>query len=127
MSCYQFLADLVLLAHLAFIIFALAGGLLLLRWPRLIWLHVPAMMWAVFVEVTATVCPLTPLENYYRSLAGGPLYHGDFVARYLLPLIYPAGLTPVIQLMLAGVVIVLNAIIYTLIIRMRHGKHRTGR
>jgi hypothetical protein len=127
MPWYQFLADMVLLAHLAFIAFALLGGLLLLRWPRLIWMHLPAMMWAVFVEVTAWVCPLTPLENYFRALAGGSAYQEDFIGRYLLSLLYPAGLTPAIQLVLAGVVIVLNAVIYTLFIRVRKRKYRVGR
>lgn len=127
MSWYQFLADMVLLAHLVFIVFALAGGLLLLRWPRLIWLHIPAMMWAVFVEVTARVCPLTPLENYFRELAGGNAYQGAFIERYLLPLLYPAGLTPAIQLLLAGAIVVLNAIIYTVFIRVRKRKYRVGR
>jgi Na+/glutamate symporter len=127
MPWYQLLADMVLLAHLAFIVFVLLGGLLLLRWPRLIWLHIPAMMWALFVEATAWVCPLTPLENYFRELAGGNIYQGDFIGRYLLPLLYPAGLTPAIQLLLAGVVIVLNAIIYTVIIRVRKRKYRAGR
>lgn len=114
---YLLLADIVLFAHLAFIVFVLGGGLLLLRWPRMVWLHLPAMIWAVFVEVSGWLCPLTPLENYFRELAGGDMYHGDFIARYLLPLIYPAGLTPTIQLVLASVVIVLNIIIYTVIIR----------
>jgi len=127
MPWYQFLADMVLLAHLAFIVFVLLGGWLLLRWPRLIWLHIPALMWTVFVEVTARVCPLTPLENYFRELAGGSIYQGDFIARYLLPLLYPAALTPAMQLLLAGVVLVLNAIIYTVIIRVRKRKNRPGR
>lgn len=116
---YQLLADIVLLAHLAFIVFVLGGGLLLLRWPRLVWLHLPALIWGVFVEVNGWVCPLTPLENYFRELAGGDMYRGDFIAQYLLPLIYPAGLTPAIQQMLAGVVIVINIIIYTVIVRAR--------
>jgi Protein of Unknown function (DUF2784) len=127
MPWYQFLADMVLLAHLVFVVFVLLGGLLLLRWPRLIWLHIPAMMWTVFVEVTAWVCPLTPLENYFRELAGGNVYQGEFIARYLLPLLYPAGLTPAIQLLLAGVVIVFNTIIYTVMIRVRKRKIRVGR
>ena len=116
---YELLADMVLIAHLIFIVFVLGGGLLLLRWPRLVWLHLPAMVWVVLVEVMGWVCPLTPLENYFRALAGGEPYQGDFIERYLLPLIYPAGLTPVIQLLLAGVVIVFNIISYTVIIRVR--------
>jgi hypothetical protein len=116
---YQLLADIVLLAHLAFIAFVLGGGLLLLRWPRLAWLHLPAVVWVVFVEVTGWVCPLTPLENYFRAFASWDQYQGDFVAHYLLALIYPAGLTQTIQLMLAGAVIMSNVIIYTVIIRVR--------
>lgn len=108
-----------LLAHLAFIVFVLGGGVLLLRWPRLVWLHLPALIWGVLVEVSGWVCPLTPLENYFRELAGGDMYRGDFIAQYLLPLIYPAGLTPTIQQMLAGLLIVFNAIIYIVIIRAR--------
>jgi hypothetical protein len=123
---YQFLADMVLLAHLAFIVFVLAGGLLLLRWPRLVWLHVPAMLWGVFIELTGWVCPLTPLESYFRALAGSDIYHGGFIAHYLLPLIYPAGLTPAIQMLLAGVLIVWNAIIYTLLVRLRRKARKPG-
>jgi hypothetical protein len=115
---YQFLADTVLVAHFAFVIFVLAGAMLLLRWPRLVWLHVPAMLWAIYVELTGRVCPLTPLENYLRALGGGNIYQGNFVGRYLLVLLYPAGLTRDIQLILAGVVIVFNVLIYAVIIRL---------
>jgi len=114
---YKFLADFALIAHLAFIIFVLLGGLLLLRWPRLVWLHLPAMAWAVFVELAGWVCPLTPLENHLRMLAGVGEYQGDFIGRYLLPLVYPAGLTPRVQLLLAGMVILFNLIIYALVVR----------
>jgi hypothetical protein len=87
--------------------------------PGLVWLHLPALVWGVFVEASGWVCPLTPLENYFRVLAGGDIYREDFIARYLLPLVYPAGLTQTIQMMLAGVLIVLNVIIYSVIIRAR--------
>lgn len=123
---YQFLADIVLVAHFAFVVFVLAGGLLLLRWPRLVWMHLPAVAWVVFIEVAGWVCPLTPLENYFRALAGGNVYQGDFIGRYLLPLIYPASLTPTIQLILAGVVIVFNLTIYTVIIRVRKRARQAG-
>jgi hypothetical protein len=123
---YQFLADLVLIAHFSFIVFVLAGGLLLLRWPRLAWMHLPAVVWVVFAEVSGWVCPLTPLENYFLAFAGRDVYHGDFVERYLLPLIYPAGLTPTIQLILAGMVIAFNLIIYTVIIRVRKTTRQAG-
>lgn len=123
---YQLLADIVLVAHFAFIVFVLAGGLLLLRWPRLVWLHLPAVVWVVCAELAGWVCPLTPLENYFRALGGGYVYQGDFIGRYMLPLVYPAGLTPAIQLMLAGVVMVLNLIIYAVIIRVRKRTRRFG-
>ena len=123
---YQLLADIILVAHFAFIVFVLAGGLLLLRWPRLVWLHLPAVVWVVCAELAGWVCPLTPLENYFRALGGGYAYQGDFIGHYLLPLVYPAGLTPAIQLMLAGVVIVLNLIIYAVIIRVRKRTRRFG-
>ena len=117
---YQVLADIVLVAHLVFIVFVLCGGLLLLRWQRLVWMHLPAMVWVVVVEVTGMVCPLTPLENYFRARSGADIYQGDFIEHYLWLLIYPAQLTTTIQLMLAGVVIVFNLIIYTVIIRVRN-------
>ena len=71
---YRFLADLVLLLHLVFVLFALAGGLLLLKWPRLVWLHLPAVAWGALVEFTVWICPLTPLENTLREVAGVATY-----------------------------------------------------
>lgn len=120
---YQSLADAVLVLHLAFIAFVLGGGLLVRRWPRLAWLHVPAVAWGATIEIMGWVCPLTPLENHFRALAGRALYSGDFVERHLLPLIYPAGLTPAIQLMLCSGVIVLNGVIYVRIFRARRNGH----
>jgi len=121
---YQFLSDFVLLVHFAFIVFVLVGGFLLLRWPRLVWLHFLAVSWGVFIEVTGWICPLTPLENYFRALAGGSVYHTGFIERYLFPLVYPAGLTPAIQMTLAAVVIVFNIVIYSWIVLERKRKNR---
>lgn len=112
---YQILADTVLAVHLAFIIFVLCGGLLALWRPWLAWLHIPAAVWGSLIEFTGWICPLTPLENYFLELAGGNAYEGDFIARYLWPVIYPAGLTPTVQNILGGIVIVLNCIIYTIV------------
>ena len=109
---YQFLADAALAVHLAFIVFVLGGGLLALWRPRLAWLHLPAAAWGALVEIMNWTCPLTPLENHFLKLAGDTAYQGDFIARYLLPIIYPAGLTPMVQVYLGGFVIVLNCIIY---------------
>ena len=81
-------ADAVLVFHLAFIVFALLGGLLATRWRWMVWLHLPAAGWGFFVEVTGRICPLTPLENMLREQAGSSGFSGGFVAHYLVPLIY---------------------------------------
>ncbi len=111
------LADLVLLLHAAFIVFVLLGGLLVWRWHWLIWLHLPAVIWGVLIEVQGWLCPLTPLENRLRRAAGAEGYQTGFIDHYLAPLIYPAGLTPDIQLLLAGGVLLVNAVIYALLWR----------
>jgi len=111
------LADLVLLLHAAFIVFVLLGGLLVWRWRWLIWLHIPAVIWGILIEVQGWLCPLTPLENRLRRAAGNDGYQTGFIDHYLAPLIYPAGLTPAIQLLLAGVVLLVNTLIYALLWR----------
>lgn len=116
---YLLLADAVLLAHLLFIVFALLGGLLWLRRMRLAWLHVPAMLWAVLVEWNGWICPLTPLENRLLALGGASPYQGGFIAQYLLPLLYPQQLTVEIQLILGGVVVLFNLVIYSLVFYYR--------
>lgn len=113
------LADLLVVLHLAFVLFVVAGGLLVLRWPRLAWLHLPAAVWGALVEITGWICPLTPLENRLRQRAGLDIYTGDFVGRYVLPVLYPEGLTRDVQLVLGVVVIALNVGIYTAVIRRR--------
>lgn len=112
----SFAADAVLLFHLLFIVFAVLGGLLLLRWSWLIWLHLPAAVWGVTVEVMHLQCPLTPLENSLRRAAGEAGYEGGFIEHYLIPIIYPAGLTPQIQLWLGGVVLVVNVLVYGVVV-----------
>lgn len=108
----RLLADLLVVAHLVFIVFVVAGGLVVLRWPRVAWLHLPAVAWGIYAEATATVCPLTPLENLWRRQAGDAGYAGGFVEHYLVPLIYPAGLTPRLQLAIAVFVALVNLAIY---------------
>lgn len=105
-------ADAVVLVHLGFILFALLGAGLLPRWPRLVWLHVPALAWGAWIEFTGGICPLTPLENRLRAAAGEGGYDGGFIAHYLLPLIYPDGLTRELQGLLAGLLIAVNAALY---------------
>ena len=114
---YGLLADLTVLLHAAFILFAVLGGLLAVRWPRIAWLHLPAVLWAAFIEFSGRICPLTPLENHYRELAGENGYTGGFIEHYILPVIYPAGLTRNIQLGLGLGVLVVNIVAYGIVIR----------
>ncbi len=109
---YHTLADLVLVLHLVFIIFVVAGGLLAWRWRWVPLVHVPAAVWGVFVEVTGNVCPLTPLENTLRRAAGASGYSGGFVEHYLAPAIYPSTLSHRVQLSLAVAVVLSNVAAY---------------
>jgi hypothetical protein len=105
-------ADAVLIAHFAFVLFVVLGGLLVLRWPKLAWLHVPVVAWAAFVEFSGWICPLTPLEISLRRSAGEGGYAGDFIEQYIVAAIYPQGLTREVQLVLGAAVLLLNAAIY---------------
>ena len=113
------LADLVLLLHAAFIVFVLLGGLLVLRWRNLLWLHLPCVAWGILIELAGWICPLTPLENRLREAAGLGSYGESFIGHYLVPLIYPPGLTPGIQYLLAVVVLLVNIAVYTLVWKRR--------
>lgn len=112
-------ADAVMLLHLGFILFVLLGGLLVLRWPRLAWLHLPAVAWGMAVEFLHLYCPLTPLENHFRQAAGELGYGGGFIEHYLIPLIYPASLTEAIQIGLGLAVLAINLPPYLLLTRRR--------
>ncbi len=109
---YALLADMVLAGHLAFILFVVFGGLLVLRWPRMAWLHLPAFAWGSWIELTGGICPLPPLENRLRRAAGGPGYEATFIEHYIVPLIYPPGLTHGTQLLLGVALIVWSAGVY---------------
>ncbi len=119
---YQLLADLVVLVHALFVLFVVMGGIAVLRWRRLVWLHLPAVAWGVAIELGGWVCPLTYLENYFRRRGGEAGYSGTFIARYLEPLLYPLGLTRQFQLVLGLAAFFVNIAIYALIWR---GRHRT--
>lgn len=106
------LADLVLLLHFLFLLFVLAGGLLVLRRRRLAWIHVPVFLYGAAVEFGGWICPLTPLENRLRRMGGEEGYEGGFIEHYLLPLVYPAGLTREIQILLGTGVLALNLGLY---------------
>jgi hypothetical protein len=116
---YRFAADAVLVAHLAFVLFVVCGGLLVLRTPRLAWLHLPAVAWAAFVELSGSICPLTPLEVTLRRGAGEAGYAGDFVEHYLVALIYPNGLTRELQMAIGATVLLINLLVYFVLWRRR--------
>src|SRR4029434_1728 len=90
---YRGLADFVVLLHMAFVLFATLGSLLVFKWGRVAWFHIPAALWAAFIEFVGCVCPLTPLENWLRRRGGEVGYQTSFTERYLLPAIYPAALS----------------------------------
>lgn len=109
---FRLLADAVVLLHLGFVLFVLLGGLLALRWPAVRWVHLPAALWGAWIELSGGICPLTPLENALRQRAGEAAYTGDFVGRYVLPVLYPHALTRRIQLFLAVLVVGVNLGVY---------------
>jgi hypothetical protein len=119
---YSLLADLVVVAHLTFILFVVAGGLLALRWKRAAWIHLPAAAWGVLIEAAGWICPLTPLENRLRLKAGELGYETSFVEHHIVPLVYPEELTRNVQFVLAGLVFVVNALVYAVVLRERRRK-----
>ena len=118
---YKLLADLVFIAHLTFVLFIVLGGIAVWKVPKLAWLHLPAVAWGALIEFAGWICPLTPWEQSLRRLAGERGYAGGFVEHYLLPILYPEGLTREVQIVLGVLVLAINAIAYTLIIRQRRG------
>lgn len=117
------MANLIVAIHFAFVLFVVLGGLLALRWPRIAWVHVPVVIWGALIEFTGWICPLTPLENRLREAAGETGYQGDFIAHYILPMLYPNGLTRQDQLMLGGLALAINVAIYTAVF-VRHRRSR---
>jgi hypothetical protein len=109
---YQALADLVVVLHFGFIVFALFGALLALRWPGVLWAHAPAAIWAVAIELGGWICPLTPLENSLRRTGGAAGYPSGFIEHYLLPVIYPPGLTREVQVVLGLALLAINVLVY---------------
>lgn len=116
---YALLADLVLVLHTAFVVFVVAGGLFVLRWPKVARAHVPSAIWGAAVEIGGWVCPLTPLEIRLRERAGEDAFQEGFLAHYFEPILYPSGLTREVQVWLGVGVIVLNVAIYTVVWRKR--------
>jgi hypothetical protein len=116
---YRLLADLLVVFHLGFVLFVCLGGLLVLRWRRVAWIHLPAAVWGAIVEFTQTICPLTPLENHLRRLGGRAGYSGGFIEHHITHVLYPAGLSRPIQIALGVFVVVLNLAVYTTVLLRR--------
>lgn len=114
---YRLLADLLVLIHLGFVLFVVLGGLLVLRRPRLAWLHLPAAAWGAFIEAVGWICPLTPLENALRQQAGDAGYAGGFIEHYIIAVLYPPGLTRNIQFLLTGIVVIVNLAMYAVLLQ----------
>ncbi len=124
---YQLIATGLVILHFGFVGFAVAGGLLCIRWRKIVWFHIPAVIWAITIELTGKVCPLTPLENYFRLRAGGSDYSVDFVSHYLIPILYPEGLTRLVQYLLGLAVLLINMTIYGILIQRTTKKNRNIR
>jgi len=116
---YRLLADAVVVLHAAFVAFVVLGGFLVLRWPRIAWVHVPAAAYGFLVEAAGWVCPLTPLEVWLRRRAGEAGYAGGFVEHHLIPLVYPSPFPRSLAWALAGVVVAVNALSYGLFLGRR--------
>jgi hypothetical protein len=122
---YGLMADLVLGAHVLFVLFVVAGGILVVRRPRVAWLHVPCALWGALVEMAGWICPLTPLEVSLRRRAGEAGYTEGFLEHYVTPVLYPAGLTRDVQVLLGVLVVLLNAAVYAWAWRRRSGRSPT--
>jgi len=115
-------ADAVMAFHFLFIVFALMGSLLVLWKARVAWLHLPALAWGIWIEASGRICPLTPLENHFRELAGQTTYGEGFITHYLGPVIYPTGLTRGTQFTIIGILIAVNLVGYTMVLRSRRSR-----
>jgi Protein of Unknown function (DUF2784) len=113
---YRALADLVLVVHLAFVLFVVSGGLLVLRWPRVALVHIPAAIWGILIEYSGWICPLTPLENSLRQAGGEAGYSGGFIQHYIQPALYPTGLTRGTQFVLGSLALLVNLTAYGVVI-----------
>ncbi|HEV7784247.1 MAG TPA: DUF2784 domain-containing protein [Thermoanaerobaculia bacterium] len=123
---YRILTDLLVAFHLGFVFFVCLGGLFVLRWPRMIWLHLPAAIWGAIVEWTQTVCPLTTLENHLRHLRGQAGYINGFIEYHITRVLYPDGLTKSMQIALGVFVVLLNAGGYVVVFWLRRRRPRAG-
>lgn len=116
------LAEVVVALHFCFVLFVLFGGALALRWPKVVWIHLPAAAWGALISFAGWICPLTPLEKWLRRQGGAAGYEGGFIEHYILPVLYPRGLTPGIQIALGVIVILLNVLVYRHVYRRQQGR-----
>lgn len=121
---WSLLADSLVILHFVFTAFVIFGGFLTWRWPQIAFLHLPALAWGCWVEVSHSICPLTPLENHFRHLGGEAGYRGGFLAHYLVRVLYPPGLTWHIQWELAAALIAINVVAYWVLIRRSRRRRR---
>jgi hypothetical protein len=115
-------ADLLVIVHFAFIVFVVLGGLLALKWWKVSFLHIPCALWGALIEFRGWICPLTPIEHHLREAAGSAGYTGGFINHYIMPIIYPTGLTREMQLSLGITVLVINLCVYGLVLVNRAHK-----
>jgi hypothetical protein len=123
---HAWLADLVVAIHALFVAFVVVGGFLAIWKPWIAFLHVPAALWGAFIEFAGGICPLTPLENHYRQLAGEAGYSGGFIEHYITPILYPEGLTREMQFVFGGAVVAINVIAYGILVWRAPGRRRSA-
>ena len=121
---WRLLADLLVATHLAFAVFVICGGFLAWKWRWAVLAHLPALAWGLWVETSGQICPLTPLENHLRHLAGEAGYAGGFLEHYVVPLLYPPGLTRADQWVLAALLLAINLLAYGALLRPRRHLRR---
>jgi hypothetical protein len=123
---FRFLADCVVLLHFAFVIFVVIGGLVVIWWKNILWVHLPVVLYAALIELIGWVCPLTPLENWLRHKGGQAGYQVSFIEQYLLPLLYPVGYTRAVQLTLGFSALAVNLVIYGVVLYCRGAEKKTA-
>lgn len=121
---YKFLADFIIVLHLTFILFVLFGALFVLQKPKLAWVHIPAAVWGMLISLVGWICPLTPLENYFRRIAGAQGYAGSFIDHYIMPIIYPSGLTRELAIGMGVFVLLWNGLFYSILVYKIKRKRR---
>jgi len=123
---YRIAADSVAVLHFMFILFVVFGGFLAIRWHKVSWFHIPMAVWGALIEFAGWICPLTPLENKLRRASGDSGFAAGFIEEYILPVIYPAGMTRGVQIALGSAVIIINIFIYGYLLSRRSRKSRNA-